>query len=52
MIALLGLVGWAAPVVCDPSAAARLVEEARIEPHRVPVTHPRLAPGIDRKSVV
>ena len=45
------MIGWvayaaAAPVVCDPSTALHIVEQARIAPERVPVTHPHLVPGL------
>lgn len=42
---LLGL-AHAAPVVCDPIEAASLVDEARIEERRAPITHPYLVPGL------
>lgn len=38
----------AAPVVCDPDQAARLLQDAEIRPERVPVTHPWLVPGLAR----
>ncbi|MCB9679208.1 MAG: hypothetical protein H6737_29160 [Alphaproteobacteria bacterium] len=47
MIALLGA-ALAAPVICEPERAARLLEDARIAPDRVPVTQPNLLPGLAR----
>lgn len=41
---------WAAPVVCSPDEARTLVAEARIDPVRVPVTHPWLVPGLAWQS--
>ncbi len=38
----------AASVVCDPAEATRIVEDARVDPRRVPVTHPWLVPGLAR----
>ncbi len=38
----------AAPVVCDPAEAARIIEDARIDLARAPVTHPELVPGLAR----
>ena len=49
MIAL-AMAAQAAPVVCDPDAAARLVRDADVEPQRVPVTHPWLVPGLARST--
>ncbi|MEQ1504484.1 MAG: hypothetical protein ABMB14_19760 [Myxococcota bacterium] len=40
----------AAPVVCDPAEAQRILLEARIDERRVPVTHPWLAPGLARSA--
>ncbi|MFT6145023.1 MAG: hypothetical protein ACI855_002799 [Myxococcota bacterium] len=36
----------AAPTVCDPAQAAQLLEDARIDERRAPVTHPELMPGL------
>lgn len=36
----------AAPTVCDPEQAAQLLEDARIDERRAPVTHPELMPGL------
>ncbi|MEZ4317325.1 MAG: hypothetical protein R3F61_07465 [Myxococcota bacterium] len=47
MIALLGA-SYAAPVICDPEHASRVLEDARIAPDRVPVTQPNLLPGLAR----
>jgi hypothetical protein len=38
----------AASVVCDPAEATRIVLDARVDPRRVPVTHPWLVPGVAR----
>lgn len=38
----------AAPVICDPQRAARVLEDARIPAHRMPVTQPNLLPGLAR----
>ena len=40
----------AAPVICDPDLAERLLVDARIDIARVPVTHPWLLPGLARRS--
>lgn len=40
----------AVPVVCDPVEAARILEEARIDEVRAPVTHPQLLPGLARAA--
>jgi hypothetical protein len=47
---LLALRAGAAPVICDPELAERLVVDARIDVARVPVTHPWLVPGLARKA--
>jgi hypothetical protein len=39
---------WGASVVCDPGEATRIVADARVDPRRVPVTHPWLVPGLAR----
>lgn len=36
----------AAPTVCDPGQAAQLLDDARIDERRAPVTHPELMPGL------
>lgn len=38
----------ASPVVCDPEQARALLQDARIDERRVPVTHPWLLPGLAR----
>lgn len=38
----------AASVVCDPGEARRILEDARIDEARAPVTHPWLVPGLAR----
>ena len=43
LLASLALAGF---VECDPTEAANLVIEARIEPNRAPVSHPELIPGL------
>ena len=43
-------VAAAAPVVCDPVEAERLVRDAYIDVQRVPVTHPWLVPGLARNA--
>ncbi|MEZ4235013.1 MAG: hypothetical protein R3F59_02395 [Myxococcota bacterium] len=50
MVIGLAAAALAAPVVCEPGEAARLVRDANIEPTRVPVTHPWLVPGLARAS--
>ena len=40
----------AAPVVCDPAEAERVLVDARIDELRAPVTHPWLVPGLARRS--
>lgn len=44
-------VAHAMPVVCDPSEAARLLEESGIPARRVPVVAPTLLPGLLRDQV-
>lgn len=39
----------AAPVMCAPDRAVRLLDDARIRPDRVPVTQPNLIPGLARE---
>jgi hypothetical protein len=39
-------VAFAEPAVCDPVEALRLVDEARVDPVRAPLTHPGLVPGL------
>ncbi len=48
MIALIS--AMAAPVICDPERAERVLEDARIPPHRMPVTQPNLLPGLARSD--
>ena len=43
---VLSIAAFAAPVACDPAAAAAIVEEARIDRRRVPFSHPELIPGL------
>jgi hypothetical protein len=50
VIALLAALAAAAPVLCDPLAAATVLAEARIEERRAPVSHPELLPGLARAS--
>lgn len=38
----------AAPVVCDPAEAARILADANVDERRAPVTHPQLLPGLAR----
>lgn len=40
----------AAPVVCDPDEAERVLVDARIDELRAPVTHPWLVPGLARRT--
>lgn len=47
------ILAWAAraaPVFCDPEAARALVEDARIDPSRIPVIQPNLLPGLARAT--
>lgn len=48
VITLLAQGASAARVVCDPDEATRVVTDARVDPRRVPVTHPWLVPGVAR----
>ncbi len=41
---------WGAPVVCNPTDAARILRDARIDEARAPVTHPQLVPGLARAA--
>ncbi len=44
--ALLAAVAAALPVQCDPIEAAQLLQDARIEEQRAPVSHAELLPGL------
>lgn len=48
MVTALFAAARAATVVCDPAEATRIVEDARVDPRRAPVTHPWLVPGLAR----
>jgi hypothetical protein len=47
-IALVNSPSQAAPVVCDPDEAERILTDARIAPARVPIIQPNLLPGLAR----
>lgn len=42
------LAAQAAPVICDPARAQQLVDDAALEPARIPVIQPNLLPGLAR----
>ena len=46
MVILLVGAALAAPVECDPAAAAKMLQEARIEASDVPRHHAWLVPGL------
>lgn len=49
MVTVLAL-AEAAPVVCDPAEAGRILADAVVDERRAPVTHPQLVPGLARAS--